>query len=223
MAKPKSTPAALVVEQERGERDEKALARALLRPEVRHAYVAASYAGKLTGGPLTAPDGPDYIDPLQVAMKAAEGGDLAAVSRMLIAQALNLDAMFTEFARRSALNMGEHLPATEKYGRLALKAQTNCRTTLEALARLHQPREQTVRHVHVNDGGQAVIAEQFHHHTGGPANAESDEQSHATAATGGGGALPRPDAPGVAMPVAGGDREAALQDARRDQPWRAEG
>lgn len=216
MAKPDSKPGPLVIEQERGERDERALARALLRPEIRHSYLAAPFAGKLAGGALDAPDGADYVDAFQRVMKSAESGGLVATSRMLMAQAYSLDAMFTEFARRSALNMGEHLPAMEKYARLALKAQTNCRTTLEALARLHQPREQTVRHVHVNDGGQAVIAEQFHHHTGGPANAESDKQSHATAATGGSGALPCPDAAGDAVPVAGGAREAALQDARRD-------
>ncbi|OYU35259.1 MAG: hypothetical protein CFE35_09710 [Novosphingobium sp. PASSN1] len=43
-----------------------------------------------------------------------------------------------------------------RYMRLALKAQAACRSTLEALARLHQPREQTVKHVHVSEGGQAV-------------------------------------------------------------------
>ena len=41
-----------------------------------------------------------------------------------------------------------------------MKAQSNCRTTLEALAKLHQPREQTVRHIHVNDGGKAIVADQ---------------------------------------------------------------
>ena len=50
------------------------------------------------------------------------------------------------------------------------------------LARLHQPREQTVRHVHVSEGGQAVIADQFHHHGGSGENAKSVKQSHATGA-----------------------------------------
>lgn len=56
--------------------------------------------------------------------------------------------------------------ATETYARIAMKAQAQSRATLETLAKLHQPREQTVRHVHVNDGGQAVIADQLHHHGG---------------------------------------------------------
>lgn len=42
----------------------------------------------------------------------------------------------------------------------AIDGGISCRATLEALAKLDQPREQTVRHVHVdNRGGQAVIAE----------------------------------------------------------------
>ncbi len=51
--------------------------------------------------------------------------------------------------------------------RLALKVKANSRATLETLAKLHQPREQTVRHVHVNEGGQAVVADNFHNYAGG--------------------------------------------------------
>ncbi len=32
---------------------------------------------------------------------------------------------------------------------------------------LHQPREQTVKHVHVNECGQAIVADHIHQHTGG--------------------------------------------------------
>ena len=87
-------------------------------------------------------------------------------------------------ARRAANNMGEYINATERYGRLALKAQSNCRATLEALAKLHQPREQTMRHVHVNEGAQAVVADHLHNHTGAAENGKSVKQSHATGAIG---------------------------------------
>lgn len=63
--------------------------------------------------------------------------------------------------------MGQYPDAAERYMRLALKAQAACRSTLDALARLHQPREQTVKHVHVSDGGQAAVADHFHQNTGG--------------------------------------------------------
>jgi hypothetical protein len=99
--------------------------------------------------------------------------------------------------------------------RLALKAQANSRATIEALAKLHQPREQTVRHVHVNEGGQAVIADQFHHHAGGQGNGQSTEQPHAARSPCAGTALPSPDPLGEAMPVSSGEGRKAMQNARR--------
>ena len=89
---------------------------------------------------------------------------MTMATRILASQAISLDAMFTELARRSSVNMAEYPQAMERYMRLALKAQSASRSTLEALARLHQPREHTVRHV--NDGARAVIADRFHHHAG---------------------------------------------------------
>jgi len=80
-----------------------------------------------------------------------------------------------------ALNMGDYLGATETYARIAMKARTGSRQAIETLAKLHQPREQTVRHVHVNEGGQAVIAGEFHTHTGEQENGKSSEQPHALA------------------------------------------
>jgi len=99
---------------------------------------------------------------------------------------------------------------------LALKAQSTSRATLEALAKLHQPREQTVRHVHVNQGGQAIVTEQFHHHTGGTQNVETTEQSHAAGETGTNPALFGQDASGDTLPIPSGIRPAAMSDAWRD-------
>ena len=88
-------------------------------------------------------------------------------------------------------------------------------------APVHQPREQTVRHVHVNEGGQAVIADQFHHHNGGQENGESVIQSDAAGPFGKSTALPSPDPLGQGVPIPGRQREAAMQDARRHESGRA--
>jgi hypothetical protein len=211
-AKPDNT---LVIEQTPDETVGQAMARKVLRPGFRHALSASSFAGKSLGDMIDQPSLMDYITYVQSATAAAAQGDLAIASRMLAGQAIALDSMFTELARRAAANMGDYIHAAERYGRLALKAQSNCRATLEALAKLHQPREQTVRHVHVNEGGQAVVADHFHHHTGGHENAKSDEQSHATSAVGASSALPSPDPLGSGVPIASGENQAAMQDARR--------
>lgn len=77
---------------------------------------------------------------LRVQGEAVNAGDLSAAERLLNSQAVALNAIFNEMARRAALNMGEYLPATETYMRLALKAQAQCRATVEALAEMKQPR-----------------------------------------------------------------------------------
>lgn len=67
------------------------------------------------------------------------GGDMAGVEQMLAAQMLTMNVMFSELSRRAALNMGTYLDPTEKYLRLALKAQSQCRATAETLAVIKNP------------------------------------------------------------------------------------
>ena len=169
----------LAVKQVADETGAQAVARNVLNPGFRHALTASTFANKMLGTSIEHPGLMDYVDHVIKIAGEAKDGELAIASKLLATQALILDTMFTELARRSALNMSEYIGATESYGRLALKAQSNCRATLEALAKLHQPREQTVKHVHVNEGGQAVVADQIHQHTGGRENAKSNEQPHA--------------------------------------------
>ena len=193
-----------------------ATARAILGPDFRHALATSQVLKAQFGTMEGAPGFGDYADAIHARGSAAAKGDLAPASRMLAAQAMTLDTIFAEMVRRMAINMGERLPAMEIYARLAMKAQAQSRATLEALAKLHQPREQTVRHVHVNQGGQAVIADQFHHHTGGAENGKAVRQSHATGTAGASPALPCPDPFGDAVPIASGTGQAAMPDARRN-------
>lgn len=154
-------------------------------------------------------------------VKAISKGDLEGARALLAAQAISLNAIFTEMARRAGLNMGDYLQATQTYLRLALKAQAQSRSTIEALDRLTNGHVQTVKHVHVAEGGQAVIADEFHHHTGGKQIGRSDEQPHATGAAGAGPALSGPDPLGQSVPIPGGEREPTLQDARGEGKRRA--
>lgn len=212
---------ALTVDQTADETGAQALARKLLEPTLKNAAAASAFTDKMMGSGLELPGIGDYADHVHAVMHKAADGDLAMASKILAAQAVTLDSMFAELARRTALNMGEYINAAERYGRLALKAQSNCRATVEALAKLHQPREQTVRHVHVNEGGQAIVADQFHQHTGGRGNAETAEQSDATGTAGASATLPCPDPLGDGVPISSGEREAAMQDARWDESRRA--
>ncbi len=211
---------ALQVPQTEGESPAVATARALLAPDFRHGVAAEQLFKAQVGDADFAPGIGDYAEAFKDKGKAAASGDLAFASRMLAAQAMTLDNIFAEMARRMALNMGEYLSATETYARIALKAQAGSRATLDVLAKLHQPREQTVRHVHVNEGGQAVIADEFHHHQpgaqGGQENGQAIEQPHATGTCAAGAvtALPSPDPFGNGVPLPSGKGQPAVQDAR---------
>ena len=66
-------------------------------------------------------------------------GDLGRAEGMLIAQAHTLDELFNNLARRAYPNLGEYINAAETYLRLALKAQSQCRATLETLALIKNP------------------------------------------------------------------------------------
>ena len=210
---------ALTVPQETGETGAQAMARKLLQPTLKNAAAASAFTSKMMGSELELPGVGDYADHVLSETRKAADGDIAMASKILAAQAITLDSMFAELARRTANNMGEYINAAERYGRLALKAQSNCRSTLEALAKLHQPREQTIRHVHVGQGGQAIVADQFHsHQTRGVQDAEptrtmpcnaTNEPSRNTALSG-------PHPLRDAMPIASGIREAQMSDARRD-------
>lgn len=89
--------------------------------------------------------------------EAVNRGDLAAAERMLSAQVVALNAVFAEMARRAALNMGEHLGATESYMRLALKAQSQSRATVETLAAIKNPPVVFARQANINNGGQQQV------------------------------------------------------------------
>lgn len=138
---------------------------------------------------------------------------------MLPAHLMNFAAVLIA-PQASTISLVHYPDAADRYMRLALKAQAACRSTLEALARLHQPREQTVKHVHVNEGGQAVVADHFHQHTGDRENGKSVKQSDATDPAGAIAALPSPDPLGNGVPVPGSEGQATLQNARRDESRR---
>lgn len=68
---------------------------------------------------------------------SVHGGDLKRVETMLVSQAHSLDVMFTHLARRGRSQEG--LRQFETHLKLALKAQSQCRATLETLVAIKNP------------------------------------------------------------------------------------
>lgn len=109
---------------------------AALSPSVRNSFTAALFAQGALGNVQLF----DALDVMTERVSKANSGDLVALEATLTAQSVALDSIFNEMARRAALNVGEHLGATETYLRLAFKAQAQCRSTLQTLAEIKNPR-----------------------------------------------------------------------------------
>ena len=215
---PGATPQLDIVKRD-DEKVGRTLARVTLDPQTRNANLAMSFGSQMFGDRLK-PEIAESSAVLGEEIQRAMKGDLSLASRIYTSQAISLDTLFTDMARRSGLNMGQYPDAADRYMRLALKAQSACRSTLEALARLHQPREQTVKHVHVNEGGQAVVADHFHQQTGDRENGKSVKQSEATGPAGPIAALPSPDPFGNGVSITSRERQTAMPNARRDKSRR---
>jgi len=120
----------VILREETGKTRERILADVTAEGTLANAHVMATFA-KPTMGELHLAE---CVHALRDKTRAVNRGDLSSAESMLIEQAAALNAIFSELARRSALNMGEYINAADRYMRLALKAQSQCRATLETLA-----------------------------------------------------------------------------------------
>ena len=141
----------LSVKAESEEQKAAALVRSVTSPTVRGAVTTQAFSKAFGETDLQS-----LVNELGKQCKRVRDGDLARAESLLMTQAHSLDAIFNELARRAALNMGEYLNATERYLRLALKAQSQCRATLETLAAIKNPPVIYARQANIANGPQQV-------------------------------------------------------------------
>jgi hypothetical protein len=125
-AKPKNT---ITVYQYPDEPTEAAVARTLSRPEIRAAATIQQWNQSNT------------LNALAIELKGqiaeVNKGDMKRAEAMLLSQANTLDELFNNLAKRA--HSQSLLPQFETMLRLALKAQTQCRATLETLSNIKNP------------------------------------------------------------------------------------
>lgn len=124
---------------EKGKSRERCLAEVGLSPCGANAHTASLYAKAFAGEMHIT----DAIAIMANKAGKVQRGDLSDVEATLTAQAVALDAIFNGLANRAASNMGQYIGACETYLRLALKAQSQCRATLETLAEVKYPKAAT--------------------------------------------------------------------------------
>jgi hypothetical protein len=92
---------------------------------------------------------------LEKTIQQIQSGNLSKIEEMYISQAVALEVMFTGLARRAKAQ--EKLLQYETHMRFALKAQNQCRATLQALVQLKQPSNTTfVKQANIAQGHQQV-------------------------------------------------------------------
>lgn len=142
----------LTVELEVGESQDHLQARVAASPHISAAGVLTRYS-KADLGELALTE---LVNVLREQAGRVNRGDLSRVEAMLSSQATALDVMFAELARRAAINMGEYLDTAEIYLKLALRAQSQCRATLETLAAVKNPSVVIARQANIAHGPQQV-------------------------------------------------------------------
>ena len=90
---------------------------------------------------------------LKATAKRVTDGDNADLERMLSAQVMALNSVFTSLATRA--NNANLMPHMETFMRFALKAQNQCRATIDTLAQIRNPRQTVItKQANISNGPQ---------------------------------------------------------------------
>jgi hypothetical protein len=141
-----------------GEKPVDMTARIGLSPTMLNAYASVSFTRnnpmvKISGTEL---DFGAWADMMVAKVNALAAGGTSQIEEQLLCQAATLEAAFVEMMRRASEHMGT--PSGETYMRLGLKAQAQCRATLETLAEIKNPRPVFInaKQANVANGNQQV-------------------------------------------------------------------
>lgn len=121
-----------------------------MRPSFNAAAVMVKHGAAVSGNDDTAA----LMARLADDVKDVLAGDMKRAEAMLFGQAHALQSIFVSLARRSAAQ--EYLKQWEAYMRMALKAQNQCRMTLETLATIKNPPVLFARQANIAHGPQQV-------------------------------------------------------------------
>lgn len=115
---------------------ERQVAAFLQRPDVKATFAIRHWQGDLVREHT---DTNELVKELEEQGAKAASGDLGRLESMLAIQAHTLDTLFNEYATLARQNLKDYFAASETMMRLALKAQSQCRATIETLAAVKNP------------------------------------------------------------------------------------
>lgn len=129
MSEPKQVEADNVKEPTREEK----VAELTISPTISNAYVVSSTTSSSSSSML------DVAFALKKQIDKVVDGSMTRPESILVAQAHSLDALFCELTQRAM--KAQTMPKLEAYLRLGLKAQSQCRATLQTLGELKAPKQ----------------------------------------------------------------------------------
>lgn len=143
----------LLIESPIDETEDEAMARAALTSEFRATHTIFDL---IQISPFKDADLTQLSKRLERQTGQLRSGDLSQAESMLAAQAYTLDALFHNLLRRSALNMKNEFNVVERLMKLAMRAQSQCRTTLDSLAAMKKPPPELIKQTNIAHGPQQV-------------------------------------------------------------------
>lgn len=123
----------LTIQLQQDESEEQAVARVMLSPALQSARTLKEFINSSDDIDLQA-----LIDCVESQVDQVRDGDFKRIDQMLLSQAHTLDAVANSLFRR-ARNQ-EYMTNLESCLKLGLRAQNQCRTTLETLVRVKTPK-----------------------------------------------------------------------------------
>lgn len=139
-----------------------------LLPSINAAAIIETYAT-----PMGEQDIGTLMNSLNESMEKVWDGDLKRCEAMLLGQAHALQAIFMNLSRRAVKQ--EYLKNFDTFLRLGLKAQSQCRATLETLVTIKNPPVAIVRQANIAHGAQQVNNGPSPNNTHAPAQARAGE------------------------------------------------
>jgi hypothetical protein len=133
------------------QKESRFLARVATEPSVAAGLVIAAFGPQFNNLGLNA-----LVECLSQSVKRVEANDMRPSEAMLFTQAIALQSIFAEMAQRASRNGGGCSDDAERCMRMALKAQNQCRMTLETLAALKNPRVIVAQQTNIANGPQQV-------------------------------------------------------------------
>ena len=128
------------------EAEERATARVMVEPETMAAVTIQCWQGAVELDSVAAE--------LKSQTEALKANDMHRAEAMLLAQAHTLDKLFNRLATRA--HSCEYLSQFETNLKLALKAQNQCRMTLETLSNIKHPPVVYAKQANISNGPQQV-------------------------------------------------------------------